>query len=250
MIHCSLNIMSLYKSKDRISFTVVLKSLIQILAPKCCFACQRVLSQGEKTLCTYCRHQLSLTQFNFCIENECDKSFYGKTQFVKASALFYMDQSSVIKQVIHQLKYRDQEHLGLFLADWAASILKRDPCLIHFDYLTIVPLHWRKKHRRGYNQLELFSKRLSKLMGWNYAPKLLKRIHYQKSQTKKSRVNRAFNSNPFVFHSNLNLTNRRILIVDDIITTGSTMAHCANAVLKASPCSIYFLSIGFRSRFV
>ncbi len=226
------------------------KSIIDIVIPRCCNACHGHLTFGEKVLCTSCRHQLSVTQFNYCIENECDRSFYGKTSFVKASALFYFDQAGILKALLHQLKYRDQQQLGVFFANWTAAILKQDSCLTAVDYLVPVPLHWRKKHQRGYNQLHLFCKRLSKLMNWNYAPQLLKRVNYRDSQTHKSRVNRSFENNPFELKTTVDLSDQTILIVDDLITTGSTMTHCSNAILNRYPSKIYLLSIGYRSRFV
>ncbi len=226
------------------------KSVIDILIPRSCSACLSHLSFGEQLLCTACRHQLSTTNFNFCLENECDRSFYGKTKFTKASALFYFDQAGILKALLHHLKYRDQQQLGDFFANWAAEILKQDSCLTTVDYLVPVPLHWRKKHQRGYNQLHQFCKRLSKLMDWDYAPKLLKRIRYRDSQTHKSRINRSFESNPFELKKTIDLCNRTVLIVDDLITTGSTMTHCCNALANSSPSKIYLLSIGYRSRFV
>jgi len=201
-------------------------------------------------LCTACRHQLSVTQFNYCVENECDRSFYGKTKFTKASALFYFDQAGILKALLHQLKYRDQQQIGVFFANWTAAILKKDSCLTTVDYLVPVPLHWRKKHQRGYNQLHQFCKRLSKLMDWNYAPQLLKRVYDRDSQTHKSRIHRSFESNPFELKTTIDLSDQTILIVDDLITTGSTMTHCANAILNHYPSKIFLLSIGYRSRFV
>lgn len=222
------------------------------MLPNNCSGCQSPLTYGEQILCTQCRHELSTTAFNFCHQNECDHNFLGKTRFVKASSLFFFDQNSIIKQLLHQLKYKDQEYLGIFLSNWMAAILKKDPCLnnISIDYLVAVPLHWRRRSSRGYNQLHLFSKRLALLMGWNYCPKLLKRVRHQSSQTKKTRLKRALNTNPFALNTSLDLSHKNILIVDDLITTGSTLAHCSNAILKEYSSKIYFLSIAYRSRFV
>lgn len=226
------------------------KNLLNILFPTNCNCCQKPLTEGEKIICTYCRHQLSTTSFNYWNENECDSTFYGKTSFVKSSALFYFNSSSVIKELLHQLKYKDQQHLGHFFANWVADVLQKDHCLIHVDYLVPVPLHWRRKQARGYNQLDVFAKHLAQLMGWNYCPKLLKRKNYRTSQTTKNRLKRISDSNPFELNTSTDLSDKNILIVDDLITTGTTMTHCSNAIVKKQSAHIYILSIAFRSRFV
>ena len=228
----------------------MLKSLFNLVLPKNCSSCQYPLSLNEELICTACRHQISTTGFDFCIENECDRTFYGTSGIAKAAALFYFDPSGPVKQLLHQLKYQDHEFLGCFFADWTAEVLQKDPCLPPIDLITCVPLHWRRKAVRGYNQMDLFAQRLASLMDWNYDPSYLKRRYYHRSQTKKSRLKRRSDKNSFALNSSTPLYEKHILLVDDIITTGNSLIQCCDALNQNSTNKIYLFSIAFRSRFV
>ena len=136
---------------------------------------------------------------------------------------------------IQQFKYFHQKRIG----KWISSKLRLLILENHFDYITSVPMHPKKKRKRGYNQAEVIAKHLSKELNIDYI-KCLKKVNNAKTQTKKSKFHRYQDSNdnyevnqktPFI-------KNKRILIIDDVITTGATLDICSNLLIKKAGCKV------------
>ncbi len=226
------------------------KALFDLLLPRLCVGCQELLNAGERVLCTSCRHHMPLTHFYFGTENEMDRSLYGRASFTKASSFLFYSKPGICERIIHQLKYQDQEYLGQFLGQWYGFLLKEDSHLAPIDYIVPVPIHWFKKSKRGYNQLDLFCKTLAQVLGSKTLTNLLVKKKINTSQTKKSRVFRNLNEkNPFQLKHPQRIANKRILLVDDVMTTGATLVKCLSVLNDANPKGIYVVTIGFVSRF-
>lgn len=229
---------------------LAVKALFDLLLPRLCVGCQEVLNAGERVLCTSCRHEMPLTHFHFGTENEMDRNLYGRGAFAKASSFLFYAKPGTCERIIHLLKYRDQEYLGRFLGKWYGRILKEDSLLPPLDYIVPVPLHWFKKSKRGYNQLHLLCKTLADVLDSKPLLNSLLKTRMNTSQTKKSRVFRNLNEiNPFRIMHPEKIKNKRILLVDDVMTTGATIAKSLEVLNRAKPKEIYVVTIGFVSRF-
>ncbi|WP_405384582.1 ComF family protein [Maribacter sp. LLG6340-A2] len=224
----------------------ILKDVTNILLPISCFGCNARLYGGEVMLCTLCRHQLPLTEYNFNDENAVDRIFYGRINIKKANSFLFFTDIGIVKNLIHHLKYKNQEKIGLFLGDWFGQILKANGHLNSIDYVIPVPLHRKKLRKRGYNQVALFAQRIAFHINATYADDLLIKTANTKTQTKKSRLGRWYDNRSLYEIKNSHLLeHKNILLLDDVITTGATMEICASSFKKIEGVVIYIASMAF-----
>lgn len=225
------------------------KLIASVVLPKRCFSCKNELSHGEEIICTSCRHKLTLTGFNFSDENELDHKFYGISKIKKSSCLFYYHHDAVIKPLLHQLKYQDQEHLGVFFANWVYASIQSDSAFPKIDLIVPVPLHWLRAQERGYNQLDLFSRTLSQLLGIPYEKNNLIKLRNSLSKTTKNRAERLADKNPFHLKNPDRIKGKQLLLVDDLCTTGITLVHAAQAIHQKADCKIFVYTLAMVSHF-
>ena len=137
----------------------------------------------------------------------------------------------MVKNLMHQLKYKKQEDIGAFFGDWYGSLMKEENALHHIDAVVPVPLHPKKEKKRTYNQVSLFAKQIAEHLQVDFAPELLVRTKNTKTQTKKDRQLRWENiQNAFESNASKNKKYKHILLVDDVITTGATLEACTRAL--------------------
>lgn len=232
------------------NLTKILNDINNILVPLVCFGCNAHLIRGEEHLCTVCRNQLPLTDYNFNAENPIDRIFYGRIVVKKASSFLFFAENSIVQRIIHHLKYRNQEQIGTFLGKWYGQILKNDSALAKIDVVVPVPLHKKKLKKRGYNQVGLFAKELAFHLNAQYMPDALIKTANTKTQTTKGRIGRWQSKKALFTLSNADtLKNKTILLVDDVITSGATMETCAKTLHEAEEITIYLTSMAVVQQF-
>ncbi len=215
-----------------------------LLFPHACFGCNDRLIRGEKLLCTVCRHQLPLTDYTFNEENPVDRIFYGRINIKKASSFLHFTDYGIVKNLIHNLKYKNQEHIGEFLGNWYGKIIKENGYLPKIDYVIPVPLHRKKLRKRGYNQTALFAKQLASHLASVYLENVLVKTANTRTQTKKNRLARWYDNKSLYEITDAELLkNKTLLLVDDVITTGATMELCAEALLKIKGTTLFITSM-------
>jgi len=187
---------------------------------------------------------LPLTEHTFNEENSVDRIFYGRINIKKAASFLFLTERGIVKNLIHYLKYRNQEKIGAFLGDWFGQLLKEDGDLSHIDYVIPVPLHKKKLKQRGYNQVALFAKQLAFHINSTYRDDILVKTANTKTQTKKNRLSRWYDNRSLYQLKNPDvLINKNILLVDDVITTGATMEICAQNFISIEGITIYVVSM-------
>ncbi|WP_242131270.1 ComF family protein [Aestuariivivens marinum] len=212
----------------------MLKSLINLFFPKICYACLNILEDNQDTICTSCRNNLPVTNFHFNNDDTVIKVLYGRAKIEQGTALFRFEKKGPVQQLIHGLKYRGYENIGVVLGNWLGGELKTIKHYNHIDIVIPVPLHKKKLKKRGYNQVAKFGQEIAKQLQVTYVDNVLLKITNTKSQVNKKRFAR-WQGNDTLFTVNQidSINNKHILLVDDIITTGATMEACINVLSKA-----------------
>ncbi|TDD78362.1 ComF family protein [Flavobacterium caseinilyticum] len=209
------------------------ESIINLFFPKVCSGCSSFLLSNENVICTVCRHDIPLTNHHLNPENDAFKKFYGRIPVIYTSALFYFHKKGIVQELIHNLKYKGHEEIGTILGEWYAEDLKTIQLLKFADEIIPVPLHRRKLKERGYNQVTAFGKALSSGLNIDYNDSILVRNVYSKTQSKKNLLGRTEGiESTFDVVFTEKDHNKHFLLIDDVITTGSTLEACSRALLK------------------
>lgn len=222
----------------------ILNDINSVLLPQVCFGCNARLNRGEPTLCAVCRDHLPLTDFNYTEDNMVDQIFYGKIPVEKAASFLFFYENGIVKELLHYLKYRKQEKVGIFLGEWYGQLLAQEGALQHIDVVVPVPLHPKKLRKRGYNQVALFGQCLAKHLNAEFVGDGLIRTANTTTQTFKGRLERLMGKQDLFRPKDLvRLRGKSILLVDDVITTGATMEACGRALLEIPETKLYIGSM-------
>lgn len=206
--------------------------LLRVFFPKTCCVCGKRLTSGEEEICLGCFCE-DVSTDDGELPDEVDTCFIGKIPVEKAYVLFRYDKGEHIQRAIHALKYRDRPKVGYELGRLAAEKLAQAHSpLCQADVLVPVPLHPAKKRRRGYNQAEWIARGLSAVWGTPVDTRSLVRIHDNSTQTRLSPTERWQNTEGIFRLARPDLAGKHVLLIDDVITTGATLSHCAEILLQ------------------
>jgi competence protein ComFC len=223
-----------------------LKDLFYLFYPSICSNCSEQLLQNENVICTFCRHDLPLTNFTSYTKNKVSAIFFGRVTIEKAYSLLLFRKEGITKNLIHDLKYRGNEGVGIFFGNWLGEILMKNKEFSTVDLIVPVPIHLKKKKIRGYNQVTKFGERLSTYLNIPFIEDVLVRQSSTKTQTLKARFER-FNDleTKFLVNNTTQFKGKHLLIIDDVITTGATLEACASALLKTPNIKISILTMAY-----
>ena len=133
--------------------------------------------------------------------------------------------------LLHELKYKSNQEIGIFLGKLIGGELAE--ISRKFDCIIPVPLHPKKLFKRGYNQSELLANGIRKILSTDLVINNLERILFTETQTKKSKNERIKNmKGAFAVVNKKALENKKVLLIDDVFTTGATLAECINELNK------------------
>lgn len=211
----------------------MLKLLLNLFFPKLCVGCKNVLVKQEHIICVSCLHDIPLTNLHHNDSKVISNIFYGTATLEHATALFYFPKKGIVRQLIHQLKYKNQREISAYLGKWLGLELKESNYYKDVDVIVPVPLHKTRMNTRGYNQVEGFGKELAINLNAQYNDTTLVKIKNTSTQTVKDRLTRWRNVETIFEVSELkSLKGKHILLVDDVITTGATIKACVAELNK------------------
>lgn len=209
----------------------IIESILHLVYPNVCFGCHQPLLLSEPyKICTSCLTRIEKTDFHLKpFPNDMEAKLLGFPFLKRATALFYFDKKGSLQNIIHSLKYESKPFLGEHLGTFLAHTLKKDSFFDEVDYILPVPMHAKKERLRGYNQAAMIVKGIQKVINIPYEKDILIKTEQTLTQTRKNKVQRLLSlSEKSIFTSFVpeKIKNKSILLVDDIITTGSTLIKC------------------------
>ncbi|MEM6262135.1 MAG: phosphoribosyltransferase family protein [Bacteroidota bacterium] len=214
----------------------MLKDLIRLFISRSCCACEKALTSEESYLCGGCISQLPQTHFTESpTENELYYRLGGKVPLHGATGLFYFDKKGLLQQVIKTLKYDNLPQLGEELGRMLGTHLRDSEFIKEVEVLVPVPLHPRKQIKRGYNQAESIAIGMGKELALPVNTTHLKRSKFTTSQTRHS-IEERYQNMQGAFTAK-ELSEKGILLVDDVVTTGATVEACIHALVGVQPAS-------------
>jgi ComF family protein len=220
--------------------------LLWLIYPELCVSCSKPLPTGVKCLCTNCRFHLPKTNFHLEKENPVIKQFWGKVKIEAAASYFLFTKGEKVQHLIHLLKYGKRRDIGVFIGEIYGYDLKKSKSFADIQVIIPVPLHPQKLRKRGYNQSECFAEGLSQSMKVAYDSTTLLRTTETQTQTRKHRFERFENVDRVFSVSNPSqISGKHILLVDDVVTTGSTLVACAEALLEQPGTRVSIATIAY-----
>ena len=222
----------------------IVKHLFNLFYPSTCICCEQILLDQEKIICIECRTDLPFVENGDFRSNQLTLIFEGRVLIEKGASFLYYHPSGKVKKLIHELKYKNNQEVGVFLGRWYGERLLQSSAFNDLDYIIPVPLHIKKQQKRCYNQLTKFGESLSTVLHIKYLENVLIRNSTTKTQTFKNRVERFKNlMTNFSITDTTFLKNKHVLLIDDVVTTGATLEACCKQLLKAENIKISIVTI-------
>lgn len=215
---------------------LLLRDVFDFFLPNLCAACDHPLLRGETCICTACRLRLPLARFRNGHDNPLFRQFAGRARIEQATAFCYFTKGGRIQRLMHKLKYTDRPEIGLQLGHMYGHALVHSHGYSNADIILPVPLHKNRQKVRGYNQSACIAEGLSQTMLIPHRSDLLSRARNTATQTRKTRFERAGNvDRAFHVKDPESLRGLHVILVDDVVTTGSTLVALAETLQEQVP---------------
>jgi ComF family protein len=212
--------------------TVYWEDFIDLILPRHCSGCSRMLVKGEPEICTSCRSKIALSSsFQNPHDNELMDRLKGRIPLSHAFYYTWFRKGGVMQSVLHGIKYSDRRQAGLLLGNWIGHEMRKRLQHLEFDYLVPVPMHASKLRSRGYNQSALISAGIAEVTDIPVC-EMLDRKNAGTTQTRLGRWQRWQNSVQVYLANDLVVPSSKILLVDDVMTTGATAEACLEQLFQ------------------
>lgn len=222
--------------------------LLNFIAPKQCVVCGKRLTISEDVICAVCNLHMPRTLFSKNpYENKMAKLFWGQIKIEKAAALFFYEPHSEMSRIILSLKYFNHPETGELMGRMLAEEIRQDGFFDDIDLIIPIPLTKKRQRERGYNQSMEIARGINEITKIKIVGNAVKRKSFKQSQTKMNRWQRLDNvKDVFTIDKEHDLDGKHILLIDDVVTSGSTIISCAQKI-SAHYNNIKFsvLSLGF-----
>lgn len=233
------------KRKPRVT---LLHDLSDFLLPRRCLICHQRLNQKEHTICAVCHVELPLTDHHQAEHSPLERRFWGQIPVVRAASMLHHDGEKA-RRLIHLLKYHQHPEVATHLAALYARQLKDSGFFLGIDCIIPLPLHWRRQLQRGYNQSHYIARGIAREVHLPIYRNVIRRVVNNPSQTTLSGKDRIDNvQDIFRLIHPQKIQGKHLLLIDDVTTTGATIASCARELSKAPGVKISILTLSIASQ--
>jgi len=216
-----------------------LNSFSNLFFPAICTICKLGLADGERSICISCLDDFPRLYQAEIVENK----FKGQIKYNFAFSMFMYEPKSKLSLALKSLKYEQNKEVGLVLGEKLGNELFKNNLLNQVDTLIPVPVTKQRLKQRGYNQAEIICNGIQKTNYISIENQILKRNSFLKSQTKLGRNSRFENIDKAFYCETSTIENKKILLIDDVLTTGATLISCAEALYRAGVAEVSIATI-------
>ncbi|MFQ5823798.1 MAG: ComF family protein [bacterium] len=214
------------------SFSPYIEAVLNFIYPPFCIICDVRLDSGSELICEQCWN--CLPRINHSIENKLNISNKNSKIPEVSCVISVWEYSDEVQKIIHEMKYFKKQSLAGLMGDEMAKLVLADRVYSSADLIIPVPLHKTRLRERGFNQSILLSNRIATISKIPVERNVLKRIRYTKPQSKLGAVEREKNvQGAFEVTESNSLIDKQVILVDDVLTTGSTIRACAKVLIQA-----------------
>jgi len=224
----------------------VFSPILDFIYPPVCLACGGDLQENDRLVCESCWQSIKTVHPEDDLYQQFLAKLTGDGLISRLFSPFYFEKEGKLQAIIHGLKYQGYTSLGVKAGRKIGELIRASDGLSKADVLVPVPLHPQKKRERGYNQSEFICRGIEEVTGISVRTDLLRRKKYTVSQTqlsfeeRKENVGDAFEINE---KRRGDISGKSIILVDDVITTGSTINACAGALDDAGAKRVHAAAI-------
>ncbi len=219
-------------------------SLLYLFYPDLCIICNNNDREVHDTFCFDCYTQLPFTYQGTALNNDFMQHFVGKIDIQHGAALFYFVKQGMVQSIIQELKYKNKPQYAIKMGEIFGASIKEDSYFKNIDAIVPVPLYKSKENKRGYNQSLKFAEGISKVLSIPIISNNLIRIRHTSTQTKMTREERLVNlKNAFTVENPHLFEGKHLLLVDDVLTTGTTLLECGKKILECRDVKISMATI-------
>lgn len=222
----------------------LINSFISLFYPSLCVGCKKSLCGEEEFLCLHCQLQLPRTGYISFSDNLPAERFYGKAKIERAYSYLYYNKDGLGQKIVAEIKYKGNRRLGKWMGEYLAKDLQTSGFFDGIDYLIPVPLHPRKQKKRGFNQSRMLAEGIASLVQIPVNEEILYRSVAHSTQTQKGVFDRWKNTQSnFSLRNSFSFEGKHVLLIDDVLTTGSTLDACITSLLETPEIKISILSL-------
>jgi ComF family protein len=237
------------KIKNMHPLKKIITSTLHLFYPHLCNGCNSDVLSNDSLLCFECINNLPHTQFAKFENNPIEKIFWGRLPIQAAFAEFYFDKESLIQHLIHQLKYKNNTAIGVYLGEMIGNSITNTNRFENIDALIPLPLFPDKERKRGYNQAKIICDGISNATNISVLNNIVIRQRFTETQTRKHRTERWQNvADSFAINNSKALEGKHILLIDDVVTTGATLEACGNAILQIPNTKLSIATLALASK--
>jgi ComF family protein len=214
--------------------------------PHICAGCGTDVLNRRSPLCIRCVDRLPLTNFHLHANNPVEKKFWGRLPIVSAASFCHFTAESLIQFLLHQLKYKGNKDIGIFLGRMMGNTLQESNRFMDINALLPLPLYAAREKKRGYNQAAVLCDGMAETMKLPVIRDAVIRLSATETQTHKNRADRWQNmEGRFQLVNSGAISNKHVLLVDDVVTTGATLEACGRELLKTGDTRLSIATLAY-----